>query len=52
MPMEHKILLYCLNTNNGYTELEDGSKMPSIANQAYILTETLNIGVSHKQIVI
>ncbi len=34
--MEHKILLYCLNTNNGYTEFEDGSKLPSIANQAYI----------------
>ncbi len=34
--MEHRILLYSVNTNNGYTEFEDGTKLPSIANQAYI----------------
>ena len=41
MPIEHKILLYCVNTNNGYTEFEDGSKMPSVANQAYIFNGNL-----------
>ena len=46
MPIDHKILLYCLNTNNGYTELEDGSKMPSIANQAYIF----NGNIKHRSV--
>ena len=32
----HKVLLYSLNTCNGYTEFADGEKVPSIANQAYI----------------
>ena len=36
MPIDHKILLYCLNTNNGYTEFEDGEIVKSVANQAYI----------------
>ena len=33
---DHKVLLYSLNTCNGYTEFEDGEIVKSVANQAYI----------------
>ena len=33
---DHKVLLYSVNTNNGYTFFENGEKVPSIANQAVI----------------
>jgi len=33
---EHKVLLYSVNSNNGYTLFKDGSKVPSVANQAVI----------------
>jgi len=33
---KHKVLLYSVNTNNGYTLFEDGKKVPSIENQAVI----------------
>lgn len=32
----HKVLLYSVNTNNGYTLFENGDKVPSVANQAVI----------------
>ena len=32
----HKVLLYSVNTNNGYTLFENGDKVPSVANQALI----------------
>jgi len=32
----HKVLLYSINTCNGYTEFEDGEIVKSVANQAYI----------------
>ena len=33
---EHKTALYYLNTNNGFTELEDGTRVESIANRLVI----------------
>lgn len=33
---QHKVLLYSVNTNNGYTLFENGDKVPSVANQAVI----------------
>ena len=33
---DHKVLIYSVNTNDGYTEFEDGETAKSVANQAYI----------------
>jgi len=33
---EHKVLLYSVNTNNGYTLFKDGKKVSSLANQAVV----------------
>jgi|TARA_R110002167_G_scaffold128557_3_gene310881 hypothetical protein len=33
---EHKVLLYSINTNNGYTLFKDGKKISSVANQAIV----------------
>ena len=33
---EHKTALFYLNTNNGFTELEDGTKIESVANRLAI----------------
>jgi|TARA_E500000318_G_scaffold40488_1_gene38774 hypothetical protein len=33
---EHKVLLYSVNTNNGYTLFKDGKKVLSLANQAVV----------------
>lgn len=33
---EHTTWVYSLNSNNGYTEFEDGTKIPSVANQLLI----------------
>jgi len=33
---KHTTLVYSLNTNNGYTEFEDGTTIPSIENQLLI----------------
>ena len=33
---KHTTLVYSVNTNNGYTEFEDGTKIPSIGNQLLI----------------
>jgi len=33
---DHNVLIYSLNTNNGYTEFEDGEIIESVANQAVI----------------
>ena len=33
---DHKVLLYSVNTCDGYTEFEDGEIIKSVANQAYI----------------
>jgi len=33
---KHTTLVYSVNTNNGYTEFEDGTVIPSIANQLLI----------------
>ena len=34
MPFPHKGFLFYVNTNNGFTILEDGTKVESIANRA------------------
>lgn len=39
---KHQVLLYSVNTNNGYTLFENGNKVPSIANQAVIFDGHLN----------
>jgi len=33
---QHVVALYSVNTNNGYTLFEDGTKVPSVANQMVI----------------
>ena len=37
----HQVALYSLNTNNGYTEFEDGTKIPSVENQMIIFDGAL-----------
>lgn len=41
---DHKTAVYSINTNNGYTKFEDGSKAPSIENQIV----KFNGGKKHK----
>ena len=31
-PVKHKVALFTINTNNGYTEFENGEKIPSVEN--------------------
>jgi len=38
----HKTAIYYLNTNNGYTELENGVKVESIANRLCLLNEPIS----------
>ena len=33
---KHTTLVYSVNTNNGYTEFKDGTKIPSVAKQLLI----------------
>ena len=33
-PYEHQVMILYINTNNGFTRLEDGTKIDSIANRA------------------
>ena len=35
-PIEHMVALYSVNTNNGYTLFEDGTKVDSVENQIVI----------------
>ena len=37
----HQVALYALNTNNGYTEFEDGTKISSVENQMIIFDGAL-----------
>jgi len=37
----HQVALYSLNTNNGYTEFKDGTKIPSVENQMIIFNGAL-----------
>ena len=36
MDTEHYVALFSINTNNGYTLFEDGTKVPSVENQCLI----------------
>lgn len=48
-PFEHQVLLYSVNTNNGYTILDPNGKnikIPSVANQAVIF----NGGIEHRAV--
>ena len=36
LPHPHKVLLYSINTNNGFTLFENGDKVPSKENQAIL----------------
>ena len=42
----HQVAIYYLNTNNGFTELEDGTKINSIGNRLVVL----NNGEKHRSI--
>ena len=37
----HQVALYSLNTNNGYTLFEDGTKIPSVENQMILFDGSL-----------
>lgn len=41
VPYECNTAIFYLNTNNGYTEFEDGNKVPSVANRMIIFPSTV-----------
>jgi len=46
LPEKHKVLLYSVNTNNGFTLFENGDKVPSIKNTALVFDGNLkHVGV-------
>ena len=41
MDVNHSVALFSVNTNNGYTLFEDGTKVPSVENQCLIFNGSL-----------